>query len=66
MEPTLGDEDRDFQHSVLSGSFIREDERVDVEIYRFRGNAGSPAAGDRGHVQWQHRVAGALRDGAGC
>jgi len=37
MEPTLGDEDRDFEHSVLSGSFTRDGETVDVEIYRFAG-----------------------------
>ncbi|MCJ2123144.1 hypothetical protein [Methylobacterium sp. J-077] len=33
----MGDEDRDFEHSVLSGSFTRDGETVDVEMYRFAG-----------------------------
>ena len=31
------DEDRDFEHSPLSGSFSRDGEKVDVEIYRYAG-----------------------------
>ena len=30
-------EDRDFEHSPLSGTFIRDGEQVDVEIYRYAG-----------------------------
>lgn len=37
MEPAVGDEDREFEHSALSGSFTRDGETVDVEIYRFAG-----------------------------
>ena len=35
LPPT--DEDRDFEHSPLSGSFSRDGETVDVEIYRYAG-----------------------------
>jgi hypothetical protein len=31
------DDDRDFEHSPLSGSFSRDGETVDVEIYRYAG-----------------------------
>jgi hypothetical protein len=31
------DEDREFEHSPLSGSFSRDGETVDVEIYRYAG-----------------------------
>ncbi len=31
----MDDEDRDFEHSELSGSFSRDGETVDVEIYRY-------------------------------
>jgi hypothetical protein len=31
------EEDRDFEHSPLSGSFSRDGETVDVEIYRYAG-----------------------------
>ncbi|MCJ2118773.1 hypothetical protein MKK65_19755 [Methylobacterium sp. J-001] len=31
------DDDREFEHSPLSGSFTRGDIEVDVEIYRFAG-----------------------------
>ena len=31
------DEDREFEHSGMSGSFTRGGETVDVEIYRFAG-----------------------------
>jgi hypothetical protein len=31
------DEDRDFEHSLLSGSFGRDGVTVDVEIYRYAG-----------------------------
>ena len=31
------DDDRDFEHSPLSGSFSRDGESVDVEIYRYAG-----------------------------
>ncbi|SFF27707.1 hypothetical protein [Methylobacterium sp. 13MFTsu3.1M2] len=31
----MDDEDRDFEHSELSGSFSRDGEIVDVEIYRY-------------------------------
>ncbi|MBP1180955.1 hypothetical protein [Methylobacterium sp. PvR107] len=31
------DEDRDFEHSPLSGSFSRDGETVDVEVYRYAG-----------------------------
>ena len=31
------DDDRDFEHSPLSGTFSRDGEQVDVEIYRYAG-----------------------------
>ncbi|MEE7448656.1 hypothetical protein MRF4_13030 [Methylobacterium radiotolerans] len=31
------DEDREFEHSPLSGSFSRDGKKVDVEIYRYAG-----------------------------
>ena len=31
------EEDRDFEHSPLSGTFSRDGEQVDVEIYRYAG-----------------------------
>ena len=31
----MNDEEREFEHSPLSGSFTRDGETVDVEIYRF-------------------------------
>lgn len=31
------EEDRDYDHSPLSGSFSRDGDTVDVEIYRFAG-----------------------------
>ena len=37
METAVDDEDRDFEHSTLSGSFTRDGETVDVEIFRFAG-----------------------------
>jgi hypothetical protein len=37
MEATVEDEERDFEHSPLSGSFSRDGETVDVEIYRYAG-----------------------------
>jgi hypothetical protein len=33
----MQDEDREFEHSPLSGSFSRDGETVDVEIYRYAG-----------------------------
>ncbi|MCJ2055945.1 hypothetical protein MKL09_05195 [Methylobacterium sp. J-048] len=33
----MEDDDREFEHSPLSGSFTRDDIEVDVEIYRFAG-----------------------------
>jgi hypothetical protein len=33
----MDDEDRDFEHSDLSGTFSRDGESVDVEIYRYAG-----------------------------
>lgn len=33
----MDDEDRDFEHSPLSGPFTRDGETVEVEIYRFPG-----------------------------
>ncbi|KQS79949.1 hypothetical protein ASG32_24240 [Methylobacterium sp. Leaf361] len=33
----MEDEDREFEHSPLSGSFSRDGEAVDVEIYRYAG-----------------------------
>ena len=33
----MDDEDRDFEHSPLSGSFTRNGESVDVEIFRYAG-----------------------------
>lgn len=30
-------EDRDFEHSPLSGTFSRDGDEVDVEIYRYAG-----------------------------
>ncbi|MCJ2141515.1 hypothetical protein [Methylobacterium sp. E-066] len=35
--PAVNDDDREFEHSPLSGSFTRGDIEVDVEIYRFAG-----------------------------
>ncbi|MCJ2115485.1 hypothetical protein MKK65_02540 [Methylobacterium sp. J-001] len=37
MEAFVEDGDREFEHSPLSGSFTRDGETVDVEIYRFAG-----------------------------
>ena len=31
----MDDEDRDYEHSDLSGTFTRGDDEVEVEIYRF-------------------------------
>ncbi|MEL6059511.1 hypothetical protein [Methylobacterium sp. DCY52] len=31
----MNDDDRDFEHSPLSGTFSRDGESVDVEIYRY-------------------------------
>ena len=33
----MDDDDRDFEHSPLSGAFTRDGETVEVEIYRFEG-----------------------------
>ena len=33
----MDDEDREFEHSPLSGTFSRDGESVDVEIYRYAG-----------------------------
>lgn len=33
----MDDDDRDFEHSPLSGTFSRDGESVDVEIYRYAG-----------------------------
>jgi hypothetical protein len=33
----MEDEDREFEHSPLSGSFSQDGETVDVEIYRYAG-----------------------------
>ena len=33
----MDDEDREFEHSPLSGTFSRNGESVDVEIYRYAG-----------------------------
>ncbi|MGU3663544.1 hypothetical protein ACLBX9_05065 [Methylobacterium sp. A49B] len=33
----MEDEDRDFEHSPLSGTFRQDGEEVDVEIYRYAG-----------------------------
>lgn len=37
MKSAESDDDREFEHSDLSGSFTRGDIEVDVEIYRFAG-----------------------------
>jgi hypothetical protein len=37
MGLVVDDEDRDFEHSALSGPFTHDGETVDVEIYRFAG-----------------------------
>ena len=36
-ETAMNDEDREFEHSPLSGTFNRDGESVDVEIYRYAG-----------------------------
>lgn len=33
----MGDEDREFEHSPLSGTFRHDGEAVDVEIYHYDG-----------------------------
>jgi hypothetical protein len=33
----MDDDDRDFEHSPLSGTFSRDGESVDVEIHRYAG-----------------------------
>lgn len=33
----MDNDDRDFEHSPLSGTFSRDGESVDVEIYRYAG-----------------------------
>ena len=37
MSKPPAEEDHDFEHSPLSGTFSRDGEQVDVEIYRYAG-----------------------------
>lgn len=57
----MHDEDREFEHSPLSGTVRRDGEEVDVEIYRFAGTqdpwqlAVIPMSS--GSTEWQERFA---------
>jgi hypothetical protein len=59
--PAVNDEDREFEHSPLSGSFTRDGETVDVEIYRFAGTQDpwqlAVAHMSSGSTEWQQRFA---------
>ncbi|MGU3329583.1 hypothetical protein ACLBXB_21900 [Methylobacterium mesophilicum] len=57
----MDDEDRDFEHSALSGSFTHDGETVDVEIYRFAGTQDpwqlAVVHMSSGSTEWQERFA---------
>ncbi|WP_348270298.1 hypothetical protein [Methylobacterium sp. GXF4] len=55
------DDDCDYEHSSLSGSFTRDGETVDVEIYRFAGTQDpwrlAVVHMSGGNTEWQERFA---------
>lgn len=55
------DEDREFEHSPLSGPFTRDCETVDVEIYRTAGTQDpwelAVVHMSSGSTEWQDRFA---------
>jgi len=57
----MDDEDRNYEHSALSGSFSRDGETVDVEIYRFAGTQDrwqlAVVHMASGCTEWQERFA---------
>ncbi|MER2197495.1 hypothetical protein [Methylobacterium brachiatum] len=57
----VGDEDREFEHSALSGSFSHDGETVDVEIYRFAGTRDpwqlAVVHMSTGTTEWRERFA---------
>ncbi|MCJ2060123.1 hypothetical protein MKL09_26780 [Methylobacterium sp. J-048] len=57
----MEDDDREFEHSPLSGSFSRDGETVDVEIYRFAGTQDPWQLAvihmSSGSTEWQERFA---------
>ena len=61
MGLVVDDEDRDFEHSTLSGPFTRDGETVDVEIYRFAGTQDpwqlAVVHMASGSTEWQERFA---------
>ncbi|CAA2160528.1 hypothetical protein MBRA_05685 [Methylobacterium brachiatum] len=61
MESAKSDEDRDFEHSALSGPFTHDGETVDVVIYRFAGTQDpwqlAVVHMASGSTEWQERFA---------
>lgn len=57
----VDDEDRDFEHSTLSGPYIRGGETVDVEIFRFAGTQDpwrlTVVHMSSGATEWRERFA---------
>lgn len=57
----MNDEDREFEHSSLSGTVGHDGEEVDVEIYRFAGTQGPWQLAvihmSSGSTEWQERFA---------
>ena len=57
----MNDEEREFEHSPLSGSFTRDGETVDVEIYRFADTHDPWQLAvvhiSSGSTEWQERFA---------
>ena len=55
----MDDDDREFEHSSLSGAFARDGETVEVEIYRFEGETGRwrmEVVHLSGCVRWRPRL----------